>query len=361
MTRALIALAATTAIAQAAAAQDRVVNVYNWSDYIDQSILDEFTEETGIEVVYDVFDSNEFLETKLLAGNAGYDVVVPTGTFLARQIQAGVFRELDKSQLSNLDNMWGEIEERVAANDPGNAHSVNYMWGTTGIGYNVEAVRERLGQDEVTSWDVVFDPEIAAQFEDCGITLLDAPEELIPAALNHLGLDPDSRDPGEIERAGEVLEAVRPYVRQFDSSAYISGLANGDVCLAVGWSGDVFQAADRAAEADNGVEVGYSIPEEGALMWFDQLAIPADAPHPEEAHAFIDYMMRPEVIAKASNYVYYANGNEASKPLLEEDVAGNPAIYPSDEVMERLYITTPVDPRTQRVFTRTFTDVKTGG
>ncbi|MFC6488018.1 polyamine ABC transporter substrate-binding protein [Nitratireductor sp. GCM10026969] len=351
---------ATAMLATGALAQDRVVHVYNWSDYIDESILADFTAETGIDVVYDVFDSNEILETKLLAGGTGYDVVVPSGEFLGRQIQAGVFQELDKSKLPNIDNMWDMIAERTEVYDPGNAYSVNYMWGTTGIGYNVADVQEALGIDKIDSWDVVFDPEKLSKLADCGVHVLDAPAETVRAALHHLGLDPDSRDPEDLEKAEELWLSVRPYIRKFHSSEYINALANGDICLAVGWSGDVFQARDRAAEAGQGVEIAYSIPKEGAQMWFDQMAIPADAPHPEEAHEFINYIMRPEVIAKASNYVYYANGNEASQELLDPEVVEDPAVYPDAESLEKLYTTTPYDPRTQRLVTRLWTRVVTG-
>ena len=342
-----------------ALAEDRIVNVYNWSDYIDESVLADFTKETGIKVSYDVFDSNEILETKLLAGGTGYDVVVPSGTFLARQIQAGVFQPLKKDKLPNMKNLWDVISARTEPYDPGQQYSINYMWGTTAIGYNVKASNERIG-GEVVSWDVIFDPEKLAKFKDCGVHVLDAPEELVPAALNYLGKNPDSKDAGDIAAAGELLAKMAPNVQKFHSSEYINALANGDICLAVGWSGDVFQARDRAAEADAGVEVGYAIPKEGALMWFDQMAIPADAKNVEEAHIFLDYIMRPEVIAKASNYVYYANGNKASQSLLEKDVLEDPAIYPDDATTAKLYTTTPYDARSQRVVTRTWTKVKTG-
>ena len=355
-----LALAATTLLAGPALAQERKVNVYNWSDYIDEEIIDEFEAETGIDVTYDVFDSNELLETKLLAGSTGYDVVVPTGSFLGRQIQAGVFQPLDKSKLTNLENLDPAIAERLEAYDPGNDHAINYMWGTTGIGYSKGAVKERLGTDEVTSWDVIFDPEQLAKFEDCGVHFLDAPTELVPAALNYLGKDPDSKAAEDVEAAGELLKGVRESVQKFHSSEYINALANGDICLAIGWSGDVFQARDRASEAGNGVEIGFSIPEEGAQMWFDNMAIPADAENVEEAHEFLNYIMRPDVIAKATNYVYYANGNSASKDMLEEDITSDPGIYPPEEVMAKLYTTTPFGPREQRVLTRTWTDVKTG-
>jgi putrescine transport system substrate-binding protein len=357
----LSGVAVLSLMAGSAVAQDRVVNVYNWSDYIDESILEDFTKETGIKVVYDVFDSNEILETKLLAGGTGYDVVVPTGSFLSRQIQAGVFAPLDRSKLTNMGNMWKDIEQRVEKYDPGNAYSINYMWGTTGFGYNVDKVKAALGDDApVDSWSLLFDPKYAEKLKDCGIFVLDAPTELIPAALNYLGMDPDSKDRGEIEKAGELLKTVRPFVQKFHSSEYINALANGDICLAVGWSGDVLQARDRAAEAGNGVTVEYSIPKEGALMWFDQMAIPADAPHMDEAHEFLNYIMRPDVMAKASNYVYYANGNKASQEFLNDDVIGDPAIYPTEEAVKNLYTVTAYPPKVNRVVTRTWTAVKSG-
>lgn len=343
-----------------AMAQERVVNVYNWSDYIDEQVLADFTKETGIKVVYDVFDSNEILETKILAGGTGYDVVVPSGTFLARQIQAGAFQKLNKSKLTNLGNMWDAVSERTAVYDPENAHSINYMWGTTGIGYNVEKVKEVLGTDSISSWEVIFNPDILAKFADCGVHMLDAPTEMVPAALNFLGLNPDSRERADLDKAGELLTSIRPHIRKFHSSEYINGLANGDICLAVGWSGDVFQARDRAAEAEQGVTVGYVIPNEGAQMWFDQMAIPADAKNVDEAHEFLNYIMRPDVIAKASNYVFYANGNEASKKLLEADVIEDPAVYPDAETTAKLYTTLPYDPKTQRIVTRLWTKVMTG-
>ena len=356
----LAATALAALVSYEATAQDRTVNVYNWSDYIDDSILEDFTKETGIKVVYDVFDSNEILETKLLAGGTGYDVVVPTGTFLARQIQAGVFQKLDKSKLPNLSNMWDVVSERTAKYDPGNEYSINYMWGTTGIGYNVNKVQDALGIERVDSWDVVFNPENLAKLADCGVYMLDAPAEMIPAALNHLGLDPNSTNPDDLGKAEQLLLSIRPSIRKFHSSEYINALANGDICLAVGWSGDIFQARDRAAEADQGVAIDYSIPKEGAQMWFDQMAIPADAPHAAEAHEFLNYMMRPDVIAKASNYVFYANGNAASKELLDEEVIGDPAVYPDDETMNKLFTTVPLDARTQRLVTRIWTRVVTG-
>ena len=344
--------------AQMAMAADNVVNVYNWSDYIDESVLADFEKETGIKVVYDVFDSNDVLETKMLAGGSGYDVVVPSGTFLARQIKAGVFQPLDRSKLSNWGNLWDTVLTATAAYDPGNQYAVNYMWGTTGIGYVEEKIKERMPDAPVDSWDMFFNPDVVSKFADCGIHVLDAADELIPAALNYIGEDPDSHDKKVIKKAEKVLEAIRPYIQKFHSSEYIGALANGDICMAVGWSGDIFQAQFRADENETGNTIVYSVPKEGALMWFDMMAIPADAPNPEAAHKFINYIMDAQVIAKATNYVYYANGNKASQPYLEEDLIGDPAIYPTPEALKRLYTTTPYPPKIQRTVTRIWTKVK---
>lgn len=343
-------------------AQERVVNVYNWSDYIDESILEDFTKETGIKVVYDVFDSNEILETKLLAGGSGYDVVVPTAPFLARQIQAGVFLKLDKSKLPNMKNLWPEVSERLAAYDPGNEHAINYMWGTTGIGYNVDKVKAALGEDvKVDSFDILFKPENAEKLKDCGINILDASDETFAIAMNYIGKNPDSKETADLEAGAEVYMKIRPYARTFNSSPYIDDLANGDICVTLGWSGDVLQAKARAEEANNGVKIEYVIPKEGTYMWFDNLAIPADAKNVEEAYAFIDYLMRPEVIAKASDYVQYANGNLASQQFISEEVLKNPSVYPDQETMKKLFTISPYGPREQRVLNRLWTQIKTGG
>ena len=354
----MLALAAGL-MASAAFAQE--VRVYNWSDYIDEELLTKFEEETGLELIYDVFDSNEVLETKMLAGGSGYDVVVPTGSFLQRQIAAGAFQKLDYSQLPNAEYLWETIRERTETYDPGHEYSINYMWGTTGLGVNPDKVREILGEDaDLDSLSLIFDPENMEKLAECGVYLLDAPTEVIPAALTWLGEDGNSKDPDVIEQAQPVLEAVRPYVAKFHSSEYITALANGDICVALGWSGDVLQARDRAAEADNDVVVEYHIPSEGALMWFDQMAIPADAPNPEGAHAFLNFIMDPQNMAAASNYVYFANGNEASQEYLNEDVIGDTAIYPDQETLANTYTFTPYDSRTQRMVTRMWTRIKSG-
>ncbi|MDJ0626989.1 MAG: polyamine ABC transporter substrate-binding protein [Rhodobacter sp.] len=355
----LAPLAALAVVATAAGADE--VRVYNWSDYIDEALLEKFETETGLELIYDVFDSNEVLETKMLAGGSGYDVVVPSGTFLQRQIAAGAFQPLDFDKLPNSANLWDVIKDRTEQYDPGNAHSINYMWGTTGIAANVAKVAEALGEEgPLNSLALVFEPENMEKLQSCGVHFLDAPAELIPAALKYLGEDPDSHDPDVIAKAEPLLAAVRPYVLKFHSSEYINALANGDICVAIGWSGDVLQARDRAIEADNGVEIVYNAPVEGALMWFDQMAIPADAPNPEGAHTFLNFIMDAQNMADASNYVYFANGNLASQPLLEEDVIGDPAIYPDEATLENLYTTTPYPSKVQRVVTRMWTRIKSG-
>jgi putrescine transport system substrate-binding protein len=356
----LLSAAALTLAPLAAAAQDRVVNVYNWSDYIDETVLEEFTAETGIDVVYDVYDSNEVLETKLYAGGSGYDIIVPTDRNLARMIEAGVLLPLDPAKIPNLSNQWSDIAARLETYDPGLQYSTNYMWGTTALGYNVDMINERMPDAPVDSWAMLFDPEIVSKFADCGIHVLDSADDVLPAALNYLGLNPDSKDPAELQQAGELVKSIRPYIQKFHSSEYINALANGDICMAMGYSGDVLQARDRAAEAGNNVVIEYSIPKEGAVIWLDNFAIPADAPHPDEAHTFIDYMLRPDIAARNSNYVFYANGNLASQELLDEEVINDPAIYPSAEAVANLYTTTPADPRTQREMTRIWTEVKTG-
>ena len=344
-----------------AASEGRVVNFYNWSDYIEPTVLDAFTRETGIKVRYDTFDSNDTLETKLLAGKSGYDVVVPTGYFLERQIKAGVFLKLDKAKLPNLVHLWPDIARRLAGYDPGNHYAVNYMWGTTGIGYNIGKARERLGPDgKIDSWDIVFKPEILARFKDCGVYMLDSADDIMPTALRYLGLDPNTTQPADYERAADLLTKIRPSVRKFHSSEYLNALATGEICFVVGWSGDIKQAQKRAAEAKTGVEIGYAIPREGAQMWFDNLAIPKDARHVEEAHALINHLLRPEVAAKNSNFLGYANGDLPNPDLLNKSVIEDKTIYPDAATMARLYTISARDAKTQRLMNRLWLRIKTG-
>ncbi len=361
---AIIALAlglGVNGISVAVAQSERVVNVYNWSDDIDAKVLEDFTKETGIKVQDDTFDANETLETKLLAGKSGYDVVVPTAYFLERQIKAAVFQKLDKNKLKNLGNVWPDIAKRLAVYDPGNQYAVNYMWGTTGIGYNVKAMRDRFGADgKVDSWEIVFKPDNLAKFRDCGVHMLDSADDIIPAALHFLGFNPNSIDPKELEKATELLMSIRSSVRKFHSSEYLNALASGEICLVVGWSGDIKQSQKRAIEVKNGVEIGYSIPKEGAQMFFDNLSIPKDASHVAEAHAFIDYLLRPEVAAKNSNLVAYANGNLASQKLLDKTVLDDKSVYPDAATMSRLYTVSARDQKSQRLVNRLWTKIKTG-
>lgn len=348
-------------MASAASAQDGSINVFNWSDYITPEALSLFTERTGIAVNYDVYDSNDTLEARMLAGSSGFDVVVPTSDYMQRQIAAGVYQPLNKDLLPNLVHMDPSLMEDVAAFDPDNEHGIIYLWGTTGIGYNVQAVADRLGEDYVVdSWSIIFDPEKIALFADCGVSVLDTNVEMIPAAMRYLGLEPTSTDAADMEAAVELLEAVRPHIRYFSSSQYISDLANGETCLAVGWSGDVFQASDRAAEADRGVEVGYAIPNEGAHQWFDMLVIPSDAPNPEGAHAFINFLMDPEVIAQITDYVVYANANASSLEFVDPEVVADLAVFPPDSARENMWQMQPYDSRTDRTATRLWTRVRTG-
>jgi putrescine transport system substrate-binding protein len=351
----------TAPIAPAHPEAERVVNFYNWSDYIDPAVLDAFTAQTGIKVRYDTFDSNDTLEAKLLAGKSGYDVVVPSGYFLARQIAAGIFRKLDKSKLPNLVNAWPEIAERQASYDPGNQYAVNYMWGTTGIGYNVNTVRGVLGADAaIDSWQDVFDPAKIGRFTECGIHFLDSSDDIMPAALHYLRLDPNSSAPEDLQRAADLLLGVRPYVRKFHSSEYLNALASGEICLAVGFSGDIIQARRRAAQAKAGVVVAYAIPKEGAQLWFDNLAIPSDAPHVAEAQALIDYLLVPKVAAANTNFVAYANGNLASQKYIDKSILDDRNVYPDATTLAKLYTIIAHDQKTQRLINRLWTRVKTG-
>jgi putrescine transport system substrate-binding protein len=354
-------MAALAAVSSPARAQERTVNFYNWSNYMAPGVLEQFTKETGIKVVYDTFDANETLETRLMAGKSGYNVVVPTAYFLQRQIGAHIFQKLDKTKLPNLVNAWPEVTKRLAIYDPGNVYAVNYMWGTTGIGYNVQAVQKILGADaRIDSWDIVFKPENLAKFKDCGVHMLDSADDILPAALNYLGLDPNSTKPEDLEKAADVVAKVRPYVRKFHSSEYLSALATGEICLVVGWSGDIMQARSRAAEAKNGVEIGYAIPREGAQMFFDNLAIPADAKNVTEAYELINYLYRPDIAARNSDFLSYANGNLTSQKLVDPKILNDKAIYPDAATLAKLFVITARDPATQRVINRLWTKVKTG-
>lgn len=354
----LITAAVLTLASQAHAEQ--TVHIYNWSDYIGETTLADFQKETGIKPVYDVFDSNETLEGKLLAGRTGYDVVVPSNHFLGKQIKAGAFQKLDRSQLKNWDNLDPALLKRLEANDPGNQYAVPYLWGTNGIGYNAEKVKAVLGVDKIDSWSVIFEPENIKKLSQCGVAFLDSADEMIPAMLNYLGLNPNSKNPDDYKKAEAKLMEVRPYITYFHSSKYIGDLANGDICVAAGFSGDIFQAAARAEEAGKGVEIAYAIPKEGGNLWFDMVAVPADAANAKEAHAFIDYLLRPEVIAKVSDYVGYANPNTKSGEFMNQEVRDDESVYPPQAVLDKLYVSEELPPKVQRLMTRSWTKVKSG-
>jgi len=340
--------------------EEKILHVYNWVDYIGPTTIADFEAKTGIKVVYDTYDSNEILETKMLTGRSGYDVVFPSGVPLARQIGAGAIGKLDKSKLPNQAHMDPFAMERVARNDPGNAHAIPWMWGTAGIGYNPAMVAKVLGTDRLDSWDAVFDPAIASKLSKCGIAFMDVPEDNFMIARIHLGLDPNSQDSGDLAAAEELFKRVRPYIRYFNTSQLVNDLASGEICVAVNWNGYIIQARDRGAAADTPVEIAYVIPKEGSYIWFDVAAMPADAPHPENAHAFLNYLMEPEVIAAVSNRIGYANGNLASLPFLDARVRDDPAVYPPEEIRLKLPPDTAETPSYIREASRAWTRIKTG-
>ncbi|MGO8830204.1 MAG: polyamine ABC transporter substrate-binding protein [Steroidobacteraceae bacterium] len=323
--------------AQSGAAESgRVLNLYIWSDYLAPKTLSKFEKQTGIKVNATYYDTNETLDAKLLAGGSGYDVVVPTASYFERQIKAGLFLPLDKSKLPNLTNMDPQMMAKVAVHDPGNAHGVIYLWGTNGIGYNEKMVKELLPDAPLDSWRLVFDPKVASKVAKCGISVLNSPAEMMRAVFNYLGKDPNSQSPDDLAQGEAVLMKIRPYIRSINSSEYIDALANGDLCVAVGYNGDVLQARDRAQDANKGVEIKYSIPKEGTILWFDMLAIPKDAPHPESAYAFINFVMTPEVIGEITNFKGYANANAVAQPLAS--VKNDPEVYPTADMLPKLSV-----------------------
>ncbi|MHC8305613.1 polyamine ABC transporter substrate-binding protein [Pseudomonas sp. PB3P13] len=359
--RTLLTLSLLGAITTGAQANDKVLRVYNWSDYIAPDTVKQFEDETGIRVTYDVFDSNETLEARLLAGKSGYDIVVPSNSFLAKQIKAGVYQELDKSKLSNWKNLNSVLLQNASASDPDNAHAFPYMWGSIGIGFNPQKVREVLGANApVNSWDLLFKPENAQKLKACGISFLDSPTEMLPAALHYLGYPVNSKDKAQIAEAEALFMKIRPSVAYFHSSKYISDLANGNLCVAVGYSGDVLQAKARAQEAGGKVQIDYSIPKEGAGSFYDMVAIPRDAANVENAYLFMNFLMRPEIIAEITNNIGYSNANAAATPLVDEAIRDDPGSYPSQAVMATLYAIPDMPIGVQRVMTRGWTRVKLG-
>jgi putrescine transport system substrate-binding protein len=356
----LLALSLMGAMAGAAQADDKVLHVYNWSDYIAPDTIANFEKESGIKVVYDVFDSNETLEAKLLAGKSGYDIVVPSNNFLAKQIKAGVYQELDKSKLSNYENLNTSLLKAVSVSDPDNKHAFPYMWGSIGIGYNPEKVKAALGIDKIDSWDILLKPENIAKLKSCGVSFLDSPTEMLPIALHYLGLPTDSQKKADLKQAEDLFLKIRPSIGYFHSSKYISDLANGNICVAVGYSGDIQQAKSRAAEAGGKVKVAYDIPKEGAGSFYDMVAIPKDAENLEAAYKFLNYLLEPKVMAAITNSVRFPNGNEKATALVDKDITSDPGIYPPADVQAKLYAIADLPATTQREMTRSWTKIKSG-
>ena len=356
----LLALSLMGAMAGAAQADSKVLHVFNWSDYIAPDTIANFEKESGIKVVYDVFDSNETLEAKLLAGKSGYDIVVPSNNFLAKQIKAGVYQELDKSKLPAYSNLNASLLKAVSVSDPDNKHAFPYMWGSIGIGYNPEKVKAALGVDKIDSWDVLMKPENIAKLKSCGVSFLDSPTEMLPIALHYLGLPTDTQKKADLKQAEDLFLKIRPSIGYFHSSKYISDLANGNICVAVGYSGDIQQAKSRAAEAGGKVKVAYDIPKEGAGSFFDMVAIPKDAENVDAAYAFMNYLLKPEVMASITNSVRFPNGNEKATALVDKDITSDPGIYPAADVQAKLYAIADLPAATQREMTRSWTKIKSG-
>jgi len=344
-----------------AAQAAETVKIYNWSSYIAPTTLEAFTASTGYPTQYDLYDSNEMLDAKLMAGHSGYDVVFPSNHFMAHQITAKALKPLDRNRLPNWKNLDPALLKVLEANDPGNRYGFPYLWGSTGIGYNIEKVKAVLGDVPVDSWGLVFKPEYMKKLAQCGVAFLDNGPEILPIALNYLGLPHHSTAKGDYDKAQALLMQIRPYVRYFHSSKYTADLANGDVCVAVGFSGDVMQAAQRAEEAGNGQNIAYVIPKEGSPMWFDMVAMPADAPDEAGGYAFLNYLLAPQVMAQISNHVHYANGNTAAEPFVDAAIRTNAMVYPPHAVRQKLFVLEAVPKATDRLRTRVWSAVKSGG
>ena len=359
--KSVLAMSLLGLFAGAVQAEEKVLHVYNWSDYIAKDTVAKFEKESGVKVVYDVFDSNETLEAKLLAGKSGYDIVVPSNSFLAKQIKAKVYQPLDRSKLSNWKNLNTDLMKTLEVSDPGNQYAFPYLWGSIGIGINVDKVKAALGENApVNSWDLLFKPENIEKLKACGVSFLDSPTEILPIALQYLGFQPNSQDPKELKAAEALFLKIRPNIAYFHSSKYISDLANGNLCVAVGYSGDIQQSKSRAEEAKSGVNVGYSIPKEGAGTFFDMIAMPADASNVDSAYAFMNFLLRPEIMAEITNEVQFPSGNAAATPMVDEAIRNDPGIYPNAETMTKLYAIADLPPKVQRDMTRMWTKIKAG-
>jgi len=340
---------------------DNVLNVYNWSDYIAKTTIPGFEKQTGVSVKYDVYDSDDTLQAKMLTGSSGYDIVVPTSNYMAKQIQAGIYLKLDKSKIPNLKNLDPDLMRQVAIADPGNAHGVPWAWGTDGLGYNVTRVQAILGKDApLNSWDILFDPKYVSKLKGCGVSVLDQANDVFAIALHYLGKDPNSNNPADQQAAFQLLKKIRPYITQFNSSGYINDLANGDICFALGWSGDVSIARRRAHEAGKTYQIQYYIPKSGAPLWFDTMVIPADAAHAESALQWMNYIEDPRVNAAITNEVFYPTANKAARQFVDPAIRNDPTVYPPPEVIKTLFLLRPISPETLRLQNRLWTQLKTG-
>ncbi|HYD29422.1 MAG TPA: polyamine ABC transporter substrate-binding protein [Azospirillaceae bacterium] len=357
----LLGAVATVAFSTAGHAADKVVNIYNWNDYIGETTLEGFTKATGVKTNYDVYDSLEILEQKVLVGKSGYDVIVPTAEpTLAKMIEAKAVQKLDKTKIPNLQNLDPALMKRLETTDPGNEYAAIYQWGTIGIGLLPEKIKEVAPDVPLDSWDLLFKPEYVSKVAKCGVTLLDSPTDVIPTALHYLGLDPNSEKKEDLAKVEKLLSSIRPHIKTFVTGSTINNLAGGDTCVVMSYSGDALQAKARASEANTGVTVDYVVPNEGVQLWFDVMAIPADAPHPEEAHAFINYALQPEVMAGISNFVQYANAVPASLPSVDEAVRNNPSIFPTEQMKAKMFTLKGISQAADRQRTRLWTKIKTG-
>jgi putrescine transport system substrate-binding protein len=342
--------------------EEKILNIYNWSDYIAEDTLKNFEKESGIKVRYDTFDNNEILHAKLVAGKTGYDIVVPSSNWARLQIEGGLLRKLDKAQMPNYKNLDESTQKQIANLDPGNQYLVNWLWGFTTVGVNVEKVKAALGSEPMPAniWELVFNPKYISKMKGCGVSFLDSASEVLPAALHYLGKDPFSKTPADYQAAAEVLKAVRPYVTLFSSSGYINDMASGSICLSLGWSGDINIAKQRAIDGKTGQNLQALIPANGGLLFFDMMAIPADAAHPKNAHKFIDYILRPEVHASITNKVFYANPNAASRKFVKPEIANNPTVFPPPAEMGKMVSPKAINNDIRRLMTRVYTSFKTG-
>ena len=356
----LVLLSVMAPLSLQAADDDAVLNIYNWADYIDPELIEEFSEEYGIHVNYDVYDSSEIVDTKLMTGGSGYDIVVHAASFSARLTAIGVYRKVDFQRLNNWQHMDQDLIATVNRQFPGELVGVPYMWGTTGVSYNVDMIRERMPDAPVHSASLIFDPEVISKFADCGVSFLDDPITVIPMAMIYLGYPANSVDPEHLKAAEKLLTAVRPYIKYFSSTKMLLDLPSKEVCMAMSWSGDYSVAASRAAEAGLDIDLAYSIPQEGSISWYDIAFIPSDAPHPENALLFLNFIMRPQIIARATNFIGYANANLSSREFVDSSIADDPAIYPDEVTLKRLYPTLLLDPKIERRRARTWTRIKSG-